>query len=92
MIQAGLLPPSEPELTHPNMSDTEIELKRGDVFESSGQVFQITAVGQYDEVEVTNPLIDHPQHADAGTWKVNKDLLKEDIRNGDVERTKLSTE
>lgn len=70
------------------MSD-DIELKRGDVFKSSDQVFQITNVGRWDEVTVTDPRAHHSQDANAGTWKINKDLLKEDIRNGDVERTEL---
>jgi hypothetical protein len=79
----------ERRLSESPSGDDEIELKRGDVFKDSVESFQIVDILSFNELVVTNPLVNHPQDASAGTWKIKKDELKEDLRNGNVERAEL---
>jgi hypothetical protein len=71
-------------------SEPNIEIERGDVFQTPDGPIKVISGQSGDEVRVTDPTISDPIHSRAGRWRVNVDQLQSDIESGTVERANLS--
>lgn len=73
------------------MSDEySYEFERGDVFTGDSGTIKVEGVSRFgDYLTVSDPTVDHPQDARAGTWTVERGLLEQDLDEGTVERASL---
>lgn len=74
------------------MSDDNIDVDRGDVFQTPDGPVSVVELTPNDDLVVTDPTVSNPIDSRAGNWTIERDLFESDLERGVVEPARLDVE